>query len=76
MTNVDILKCLPRFLERFFEIMSANPKHEVYELALNQLKNFLKDYAQCQSRSVELDIQILRKILTFLLKKKSLDIEK
>ena len=76
MTNVDILKCLPRFLERFFEIMSTNQKHEVYELALSQLKNFLKDYAQCQSRSVDLDIQILRKILTFLLKKKSLDIDK
>ena len=76
MTNVDILKWLPRFLERFFEIMSTNQKHEVYELALSQLKNFLKDYAQCQSRSVDLDIQILRKILTFLLKKKSLDIDK
>lgn len=76
MTNVDILKCLPRFLERFFEIMSTNPKHEVYDLALSQLNIFLKDYAECQSRSVDLDIQILRKILKFLLKKKSLDIDK
>lgn len=88
MTNVDILKCLPRFLERFFEIMSTNPKQEitqgavmstgaqVYELALNQLNVFLKDYAECQSRSVDLDIQILKKILNFLLKKKNLDIDK
>lgn len=75
MTNVDILKCLPRFLERFFEIMSTNPKHEVYDLALSQLSIFLKDYQEWQSRSVELDIQILRKILKFLLKKKSLDID-
>lgn len=74
MTNVDILKCLPRFLERFFEIMSTNAKHDVYDLTLSQLSVFLKDYQECQSRSVDLDIQILRKILKFLLKKKSLDI--
>jgi hypothetical protein len=55
--------------------MSTNPKHEVYDLALSQLSIFLKDYQECQSRSVELDIQILRKILKFLLKKKSLDID-
>jgi len=75
MTNVDILKCLPRFLERFFEIMSTNAKHDVYDLTYNQLNVFLKDYQECQSRSVELDIQILRKALKFLLKKKSLDID-
>lgn len=75
MTNVDILKCLPRFLERFFEIMSSNINHGVYDLTLNQLNVFLKDYQECQSRSIELDIQILRKILKFLLKKKSLEID-
>jgi hypothetical protein len=88
MTNVDILKCLPRFLERFFEIMSNNTKQEinqgqtltteqeVFNLTLNQLTVFQKDYAECQSRSVDLDIEILKKILKFLLKKKNLDIEK
>lgn len=76
MTNVDILKCLPRFLEKFFEIMSTNQKHKVYDLALSQLKIFLKDYAQWQCRSVDLDIQILEKCLKFLLDKKSLDIDK
>jgi hypothetical protein len=55
--------------------MSTNPKHEVYNLAFSQLNIFLNDYQECQSRSVELDIQILRKILRFLLKKKSLDID-
>lgn len=66
MTNVDILKCLPRFLEKFFEILSTNTKHEVSGLVHTQLKTFLNDYAESQCRSVELDIQILEKILKFL----------
>ena len=76
MTNVDILQCIPLFIEKLFEILSTNPKHDVYEMSLNQLKTYLIDYEQYNNRSIKLDIQIMYKILKFLNKPKGYDIEK
>ena len=76
MTEYDVLKQLPKFLDKLFEILSSNGKHDVYEVAFSQLKLFLIDYERCKCRSIQIDINVLHKILGFLNKRKSIDIEK
>lgn len=76
MTTVDILSSLPLFIEKMFEILSTNSKHDVYDMALYQMKSYLNDYEKCKGRSINLDIEIIRKILKFLNKQKSPDIDK
>lgn len=76
MTDYDVLDRLPKFLEKYFEILSTNPKHDVYEMALSQLKVFLVDYEKCKWRRIQLDVDILHKILGFLNKNKKSDIDK
>lgn len=46
MTDFDVLQSLPRFIEKYFEILSTNPKHDVYDVTMSQLKIFLADYAK------------------------------
>jgi hypothetical protein len=70
MTDFDVLRSLPRFIQKFFEILSTNPKHDVYDMSLKQLKVFLDDYGRASCRSIKLDVEILNKILSFLNNKK------
>jgi hypothetical protein len=70
MTDFDVLKSLPRFIQKFFEILSTNPKHDVYDMSLKQLKVFLEDYGKASCRSIKLDVEILNTILVFLNGKK------
>jgi hypothetical protein len=44
MTDYDVLKNLPKFIEKIFEILLSNPKHDVYDFCISQLNHFLKDY--------------------------------
>jgi len=63
MTDYDVLKSLPEFIEKLFEILNINPKHDVYDMATSQLGVFLKDYEEAGCRSISLDVSILSKIL-------------
>lgn len=48
MTSVEIFEYLPIFLDKLFEILNTNPKHDVYEMSLSQLKTYLVDYEKCE----------------------------
>lgn len=76
MTEYDVLKQLSKFLDKLFEILSSNGKHDVYDVAFSQLKLFLIDYEKWKSRSIQIDVNVLHKILGFLNKRKNIDIEK
>mmetsp|Transcript_39951 Transcript_39951/g.38510 ORF Transcript_39951/g.38510 Transcript_39951/m.38510 type:complete len:164 (+) Transcript_39951:182-673(+) len=73
-TNVDILKCVPRFLERLLTIIDqkhkvSQTKHEVSKKALEQLTQFLDEFKQSGTRTMELDKEIMEKLLGYLLKR-------
>ena len=44
MSDYDVIKSLPKFIKKLFEILSTNTKHDIYHMSLKQLKSFLKDY--------------------------------
>ena len=72
-TNVNILKCVPRFLEKLFSIVEYSQytdkqpiKNEVAKKSLEQLGLFLEDFRQQNSRSLELDKEIIVELNKFL----------
>ena len=75
-TNVDILKCVPRFLEQFLVILGGKGKHEVYDKAVDQLSQFLEEFRESQTRTVELDKEIIDKLLKYLLERKALEVDR
>jgi len=46
MSDYDVLKDLPKFIHKLFEILSTNTKHDIYIMSLKQLKIFLDDYEE------------------------------
>ena len=76
-TNVNILRCVPRFLEKLFIIVETqtnekqNIRSEVSAKSLEQLSHFLEDFTVQQSRSLELDKEIMAQLLKFLKEQRS-----
>ena len=71
-TNVDILKCVPKFLEQFLAMLKGQSKNEVSKKANEELEQFINEFEESQSRTVELDRDIMDKIIKFLLDKRDL----
>mmetsp|Transcript_5866 Transcript_5866/g.9478 ORF Transcript_5866/g.9478 Transcript_5866/m.9478 type:complete len:176 (-) Transcript_5866:1381-1908(-) len=75
-TNVNILKCVPRFLEKLFLIVESQNnekqqvKTEVGKKSLEQLRLFLDDLKEPSSRTLDLDKEILIELTKFLKEQK------
>lgn len=71
-TNVNILNCVPRFLFKLFTIVEGHfndklqLKTELGKKSLDQLDLFLQDFQMQQSRSLELDKEIIVELNRFL----------
>ena len=71
-TNVNILNCVPRFLFKLFTIVEGHfndklqLKTELGKKSLDQLDLFLADFQMQQSRSLELDKEIIVELNRFL----------
>ena len=76
LTNVDISRCLPLFLQWFLDIISRDQKHEASEASFHQLWTFLWDYSSSPSRSVDLDKAIIKCVLNFLIENQRNKIDK
>lgn len=75
-TNVNILKSVPRFLNKLFLIVESQAvdkqsKTEVSKKSLDQLRLFLEDFKVQSSRSLELDQEIIIQLNKFLKSQKS-----
>ena len=66
MTAFDVLKKIPKFLDKLFEILYLNPKHDIFDLALSQLKIFAIDYEKSKARSIQIDVKVLHIIIGML----------
>lgn len=71
LTNLDITRCVPMFLNIFLNLLNNKEiKHSVTEAVSLQLKQFKNDYSTSSSRSVELDLEIIKQINKFLIENK------
>ena len=63
MTEFDVLNRLPKFFDKLFDILNQNPKHDVYNVAISQLKLYVVDYEKSKSRSIQNEVKVLHIII-------------